>query len=250
MKFSDETLMAYADGELDEDTHAAVAAAIATDGQIAARIEHYRAQRKHLHAAFDGVLDEPIPDRLLNAVRSGPSRSSADIVNLAQARSEKNARTQRAWSWREWGAIAASLIVGLVFGQRGWRDSHEAMIATTATGVAARGTLDRALSEQLASAAASSSPVRMGVSFRAKSGEYCRTFALPRDGNIAGVACRNDGQWRIQTLAQSASPPDQSEYRAAGAAMPAAVLKAVEDSIEGDALDAKAEAAAKARGWK
>ena len=250
MKLSNETLMAYADGELDAATRAAVESAIATDPQIAAQIERYQVQRKHINEAFDGVLQEPVPDRLLNAARAGPAKSSADVIHLARVRSEKNSRTRHVWSWREWAAVAASLIIGLAFGQRSWRDSHEPMIATIATGVVARAALDRALSEQLAGAATPNNPVRVGVSFRAKSGEYCRTFTLQQGGDIAGVACRNDDQWRIQTLARGASTPNQEGYRMAGAALPAAVLKTVEESIDGEALDAAAEAAAKAHDWK
>ena len=45
MTFSEETLIAYADGELDAATRAALEAALASDPQLAQRIERHRALR-------------------------------------------------------------------------------------------------------------------------------------------------------------------------------------------------------------
>src|SRR5262245_21219445 len=64
MKFSPETLMAYADGELDAETRRAIEAEMAVDPQVAQEVERHRAMRAEVGGAFAGVLDEPVPDRL------------------------------------------------------------------------------------------------------------------------------------------------------------------------------------------
>ena len=71
MRFSEETLMAYADGELNADTRAAVDMAMQSDTDladaIALQIENRQALIANLHAAFDSALEEEVPARLINA---------------------------------------------------------------------------------------------------------------------------------------------------------------------------------------
>ena len=69
MKFPPETLMAYADGELDVETRRAIEAEMAVDPEVAQEVERHRAMRAEVGGAFAGVLDEPVPDRLLRAAK-------------------------------------------------------------------------------------------------------------------------------------------------------------------------------------
>ena len=73
MTFSDQTLSAYADGELDAATGAALEAAMATDPELARRVERQRALRARVQDAFAPVLAEPVPERLLARLRSAPA---------------------------------------------------------------------------------------------------------------------------------------------------------------------------------
>ena len=56
MTFSDDVLMAYADGELDLRTRAQVEDAMAADPQIASRVAAHQALRNTLRSGFDKVL--------------------------------------------------------------------------------------------------------------------------------------------------------------------------------------------------
>lgn len=236
--------MAYADGELDPATRAAVEAAMASDPQLALRVERHRALRGRIRSAFDTVLDEPVPARLLEAVRAAPGApGESKVVPLHR-------HPLRRGSWPQWTAIAASLIVGLVAGRlASLRPGNAAPIATRDGRMLASGVLASALSEQLASRQSAVDPVRIGVSFRAKTGEYCRTFSLRRPAALAGLACRSGKDWRIGVLV-GAPPRGAGTYRQAASAMPPALIAAVDAEISGQPLDAPAEAAARSRHWQ
>lgn len=244
MKFSDETLMAYADNELDSETRSAVEAAMAADPEIARRVAKHKALRGQLRAAFDKVLDEPPPQRLVNAARGGPAvRRESNVIPLRR-------KTPPRRAWPQWVSMAASLIVGILIGQALMRNAGSGPIATHGGQLFASGVLARALTEQLASAPPEESPVHIGVSFKSKSGDYCRAFTLNATTTLAGLACRAHNEWQIHALAQDAAVQESSgAYRQAATAMPRSVMQAVDDTIAGEPLDAHAEAAAREKGW-
>src|SRR5262245_25694610 len=93
---TDEMLMAYVDGELDAEARAAVETAMARDPDIARQVEQHKALRKKLHTAFDGVLQEPLPDRLIATARNAPTPlHEASVTDLAQVRAARAARSKR-----------------------------------------------------------------------------------------------------------------------------------------------------------
>lgn len=246
MTFPDEVLMAYADDELDTRTRAAVEAAMASDPEIARRIAQHKALRSRVHSAFNKVLDEPVPARLLKVVRSNPSGPHKNnVVPLHRHRVQR-------WAWQQWGAIAASLIVGLIAGRLALvRSRVPGPIAMRGGRVLAAGVLADALSDQLAATQSAADPVRIGVSFRSKSGEYCRSFTLRQAAPLAGLACRAGGDWRVHVLARAESATGGSgTYRQAASPMPPAVIAAVGNLITGEPLDPPAEAAARRQHWQ
>lgn len=246
MTFSDETLNAYVDGELDEATRAVLEAAMATDPRLAERISRQRALRERVRDAFAPSLTEPVPERLLASVRGAPAGARAgNVIPFG-------ARPRPRWSWPQWGAIAASLIVGVLLGPLLLRPSApQAPIESSGGRVLASGVLAHALSQQLASAQPRGGPVAIGVSFRARSGGYCRTFVLHETQSLAGLACREGPEWAVMALARSEarSTGGGGGYTQAGSALPPAVSRTLDELIAGEPLDAAGEAAASARGW-
>lgn len=243
MKFSDETLMAYADGELDPATRGAVERAIRADPTLAAKVRQHTALRSNVFAAFAPIASEPVPPRLASATRTGK------VIQLNTARIERTApdNAPRRWSWAEWGGIAAALMVGVLAGGAGvlGLQDQPQLVAGAGGALQARGELAEALSTQLAGAAAPAGPVKIGVSFEAKDGGYCRSFMT---GAAAGLACRNGAEWTVPVIAQTLAQTG-GEYRQAGSAMPPLVLDAIDQRITGQTLDAMAEQAARDRGW-
>jgi len=267
MKFSEEVLMAYADGELEESTRAAVETAMAEDPRIARRIAHHRALRERLQSAFRPALHEPVPARLLEAARNSPASPAAQRrgnEELAKTAGESGgearqgtdnviplrARAARRWSLPQWAALAASLVIGILAGRLAFRPGGSEAVSTRNGRMMASGLLADALTTQLASRQRVGQPVRIGVSFKSKSGQYCRTFSM-RAPAVAGLACHASDGWRLRVLAgaqeQGGSP---GTYRQATSATPLAVVTAVNREIAGEPLDARAEAAARNRGWK
>jgi len=244
MTFSEETLMAYADNELDAQTRSAVEAAMATDPELARRVAQHKALRGKLRLAFDNVIHEPTPQRLIDAARGVPSvRREGNVIPL-----RRKATPPRAWP--QWASIAASLIVGVIIGQAMLRASGSGAVTSRDGQLLANSVLSRALSEQLASTQTSQDPVRIGVSFKSKAGAYCRTFTLHESTTLAGLACRDHDDWHVQVLAQTTSTPENGTgYRQAGSEIPKSVLQAVDDNIVGQPLDAAAETAARDKSW-
>lgn len=68
----EDELHAYVDGQLDPARRAAVEAWLAGHPDAAAEVATWRAQNAALHAAFDPVLREPVPMRLLARRRTFP----------------------------------------------------------------------------------------------------------------------------------------------------------------------------------
>ena len=272
MRFSDETLMAFADGELDAATRATIQAAISQDADLAQRVEHHQAIRNDVFAAFAPIVDEPVPARLKLAAAQTTSTSASAAIkttnNVLQFNAAKNKdalkKPTSGWSWQQLGGLAAMLVVGVMVGKFGWQDEtnlspNGGMLASVNGQVTAQGKLAQALTQQLASAPATDSTVKIGVSFLSKEGQFCRSF-LAEDGTqnpgFSGLACKQKtgNDWQIAVLAQTDKPAtgnDQNgQYRQAAAEMPAAVLQAIDQRIADQALDAAAERAAQRHAWR
>jgi hypothetical protein len=94
--------------------------------------------------------------------------------------------------------------------------------------------------------------VRVGLTFRSRSGNYCRTFALSGSRSLAGLACREQEQWQLMNLVGTEAPgtaANGQNLRMAASNLPPALLQAVNDHISGEPLNAAAEAKARNSGW-
>lgn len=228
----DPRFFAWLDGELTAEEAAEMEREVARDPALQAVADKHRALKQRLGTAFGAVAAAPLPDRLLEG-----ARPKAKVVDLAAA------RERRRWAWgAQAAAMAASLAVGLFAGAT--LLGPESMVRSDGGRVVASGTLDHALSTQLAGAGQVDG-IRMGLSFRARDGAYCRSYA---SGTNAGLACREEGDWRIRGLL--AGGEDQiSDYRLAAGQDPR-LMELVEAEMSGEPLDAEAEAKQVRRGWR
>jgi hypothetical protein len=176
-------------------------------------------------------------------------KSRRSSIWRACARSAQSRR--RNFSLPRWATVAASVVLGVTAGLLLQRlSSNDALTEYRGGTLLARGALARSLTEQLGGAAGGAGPVQAGLSFRAKTNDYCRTFVINDAKALAGLACRDGNDWQVVALTGLDSVPDRSQaYRMATSALPAPLLQAVNQRLSGEALDAQAEAAARARGW-
>ena len=242
MTVTDEELMAYVDGELDASRSEVVRREMTTDVELAQRVAQQQALRDRLRRAFDRTLEEPVPSRLTELINDDR------VIQFASVQRKRPTRS----AWLGGLALAAGVLLGVAFGptlmNRPW---GQPQIVADGTRMTARGALADTLSERLASEQSAADSIRLGASFLAKNGEYCRTFISRRDGRgIAGLACREGASWRIEaTQAVNGASEGSEGYREAATAMPPAVLAAGEALMAGEALDARGEAEARDRQW-
>jgi len=230
VSYDDETLMAYVDGELDAKLRAEIAAAVEKEPALARRVEEHRAVRARVTGAFAKVLNQPLPERLIRAAQ-------ADRGNVLQF----PARTARApaapWRAREWAAMAASLVLGAVIS---WRllATGGAPIVAVEGALVARAELAHALDRQLASEQRGGEPVLIGLTFKSRDGNYCRSFVL-RSAKTTGLACRVGSDWQVPVTDTSLIPA--GEMQQASSVVAPALLRAIEVRWDGAVLDAEAE---------
>jgi hypothetical protein len=257
MTISEETLMAYADGELDAATRASVEAAMQQDPDIGKRVARHRALREKMQGAFSAVLQEQVPDRLIQAARGHPAKPPTEtaarqgtVMDLSVARvaaQRKNLAVPLRW---QPAAIAASLLLGLGLGFLAWHEPNTLIRPGAGGGLVAGAALAEALSIQLSDDRPANQIATTGLSFHDKSGDYCRTFSLRGAAASSGLACREGTQWRIKALAQTArGAPNSGNFRTAGSEDSPAIRAAVEALIDGEPLDHAGEVTARQAGW-
>lgn len=262
LRIPQETLYAYVDNELDAAAAAKVEAAIAADPELASVIEEQRALRALLGSAYSPVLGEPVPARLADAAKAplagAMPKAKAKVVRLAAARERKLAAAQGSpdvesasgWTWKHWGGMAACLAIGVIAGHSAWLSNATVDIASVDGQLVARGQLAQALTTQLASTQTKDAPVKIGLSYVSKADELCRSFTV-RSAGTDGLACRRGTEWALRVVEQAhAEPLVAGDLQMAASPVPAAVLKVVDEQIQGSPLDAQAERAAMNKGWR
>ncbi len=252
MIVTDELLMAYADGELEPSLRTEMERTIAADPALVAKLERHRALRSQLNSAFDSVLSEPIPERL-NAALNKHSATVTDMAFVREAQKDKVRGGKAGFlSARGWIPMAASVAVGILLGFLVLSRSDRSEIVAADGQITSR-ELVLALTKGLASKPEETASVRIGITYQAKSGEYCRSFSWIGDGNMAGIACHSKtaqpGEWRMHMLMSTDAVSDP-EYRRAASSMPPEVIAVINRHIVGEPLDMGQEVKAVAGEWK
>ncbi len=93
----DDRLVAYLDGELEMTERRAVEARLAADPAAAARLAALARSDNLVRLAFDEVMHEPVPDRLIAAALGETGASEPRIVRFVQHRPGKAAASGRGW---------------------------------------------------------------------------------------------------------------------------------------------------------
>ncbi|MEP6504872.1 MAG: hypothetical protein ABJD97_16140 [Betaproteobacteria bacterium] len=265
-------VMTYVDGEMPADERTGFDARLAQEPALASAVAREQALRARLDAAYAPVLGETLPAGLLDLLAIPDPASHPAVPTLAAANDATSVGDNdahrarlphaRRWTWPQWGAMAASLALGVLLGGRvlapnaASSGGSAVALATSDSGtISARGALREALEQRIGGGGdKTADAVAVGLSFRNEAKQYCRTFTLA--GATAGIACKQDDGWVVAHLEHKSLDPAarptlaSGSYRMAGSPFSAALMQAVDDMREGETMDANSEAAARAKGWK
>ena len=222
------TLIAWVDGELGEAEAAQVAQATAANPELAAQADRHRRMKARFAAAFDPI-----------AAPSVANPTPAPVISLAAVRADRTARTarpQQHW-WAVGGAMAASLLIGLVVGHG---VPGPAGVTDKPNALALSSPIARVLDGQLSG---EDGAVRVALSYRDRGGHFCRMFS---GQNLSGVACRDGRDWQLRYA--SPASPQQTEYRTAGS--DDSEMRFIQSAMAGEPLDHVAELQARANRWR
>jgi hypothetical protein len=208
--WTDETLMAFADGELGPAEAASVAAAAAADPALAARIEGFRQSRARI-----AVLrrDTSVPDALVARIRALDSASAPSAAAQVMAFTPR----PRAPLWQLPLAACVALLAGLAIGAFLPRTDDG---AATGPALLALSGLDEALpalpSGQSATLAGGARLTAIST-FETETGDLCREIeiAAPEGATTAAIACRAPAGW--ETRLALAADGGAGGYAPAGA---------------------------------
>lgn len=222
--FDDETLMAFADGELDAETAARVEAAMETDDELVVRVATFIESRAQASDALKPLIDEPVPEALTRSVErmiEESRRGEGTAVQPDNVVAFRPAAARRSFG-SNWSLPLAASLAAAVFGVGGYLAGQAN--APQVSGQSFATVSDPALVEVLDStpsgalAAAGDASVKLVSSFRDGSGALCREFELQQAGTATvTVACRANELWSIR-LAVAAPASGGADYLPAGAA--------------------------------
>lgn len=218
-QFDDETLMAFADGELDDETRQAVEKAMETDDEIVGRVALFAKTGALSKQALGPLSAEPVPDALLANVKAMiEDHERTDVEDVAKednvislavaARPPWHASSTR---WALPLAASVALVIGGVagfylanapgetqidglriaqFDQPGLIDALQSVPSGSVTTLPSTG--DR---------------LRMIATFRDAEDGLCREFEVDRDdrSTFVSVACRLTEAWEVQFAVAAAS---------------------------------------------
>lgn len=260
-RLTDEALMLYADGQLDNAESQRIAGIAAHDAEVRARIEAFRLTGGNLAGLFEDYLKTPaptvnIPDR--RTPETGPDHMAGHSGAMPRRRLGTAQRYGQALP-----LLAASLALVCGIGLGWLLRSQNASQPRTLTDVVerragrliAQGALKTVLDtagsgRQVAGSAAEGPAITIRMTFQDEAGNYCREYELSTAAERqAGVACRTGSDWSIAFQALLPGPP-RDAVRIAPAASSRATMDAVVGSlITGDPLSPESEAALLRRHW-
>lgn len=203
---SDETLMAYADGELDSHSAELLVQRLDGDAELRRRLDMFQSTRNAVRDAFGGVLDEPVPDRLPAAIAARAASAEEQPRTVTPFR--RPAPKPEAGRWhgaRGWRVAMAASLVGLLCGGIGYGlGSLSQPVEMAESGEPAGLALPADILDGLASGErreiASGFAVEPVATFRDRNDRLCREVEMTPSGAAAMITihCRTDDRWTVR----------------------------------------------------
>lgn len=208
-EFDDETLMAFADGELDEAQSQALEEALATDDVLAERLAVFLDSRRLVGDALKPLIDEPVPEALLVSVRrmAEDAQRAADKPQDNVIAFQPRQQPAAAPAARRWLMPLAASVVAAITGVIGFSVGRMGPPAAN-SGAEIASALDREASGKDVALDASGKVLHVIATFRDERGDVCREYEVKEPaGRTLTIACRQQGGWTTR-LALTAPTAD------------------------------------------
>ena len=263
----DETLLAYADGQLPPDEAAAVARYLDTSAEARRFVDQLRTSAELAREAFEIAPGAQVEDRLAALILGTAPRAAAAAADNVVALQPRRRLVDRVVPRQAWRMAAAILILvgslgGYELGRRAGAPG-ETVGTEIVVGRLGAGTPVATLLETRASG----DPLPIGGkrelmvvgSFRDRAGRACREFEVvssdPSGAPVVGaVACRHgDGHWHVEGAVAVAAAPQivpGEAYAPAGGGDGAAIQGILDALGAKSALSRSEEDALLSKGWK
>lgn len=240
--FTDEELMAYADGELDPARAARLEALLPKRPDLAGRIDMFAGARKAAAESIKTHLDEPVPAKLKASVeamiKEAARPNSADgVIPL---------RPRKRAPFAAWAAPLAACLLALIAGAAGYWLATQGTVSSGTYQIAgiADAELDQVLSTLPSGGksrlAGSGAEISIIASFLRGDQALCREFGVTHAamGDHLAIACRSGGKWSVD-LALRTGGGETDAYK------PASSMETIDAFLQalgaGPALEGQAE---------
>lgn len=229
----EQRLAAWLDGALPPDEAAAFEAELEADPALAERAANWQVNDRFIADALAPLAQAPVDDVLL--ARLGLAVAEPRAAALPQA-----ANDNLPW-WRRHAivmgsAVAASMAAVLILSTQAARQPRPDDLSLALETTPSRGT----------ARLADGRTVQPTLTVRAADGRWCREYRM--EGGV-GLACRDQGRWKVEAKGAGAGPDATAQIGLAGGADGSALDAAYARLGASDPLGADAEAAAMASGW-
>ena len=186
-RHSDEALVAYLDGELDDDERRHVEAWLEADPVVRERLAALAQSGDLLRGAYADIVDEPVPPRLIAAARgaSGTTPQEAEILVLKRPGWAAITLPARRW---QIGLAAAAGLFGVIFGGVG-----------TYLGMGLLNPANPAAERRVAAAAAN-------AGWLDNAAGYYKLTVSAGDNMLIDVPASNDPREALQKISESLPP--------------------------------------------
>lgn len=256
MSKSFEDIMARHDGESREGDTTEGAAGTKDEAEIRAVLDKLQAADRAFASAADELLEMPVPDRLVDAIRQSRDRSTASQeAPVEPAESPKQSaqiipfpRRRAVVSF----ALAAGLAAVVATNTQLFQSPAESALGFESSAELAlfQDAMDTVASGEILSSADGVTSLMPTVSFRSGTGAFCREFlALQAETEFSAVACQaSAGTWELRGQQRVAGGVEDGNYQPASGANADTVL--APDLERARVLSYEDEQAAILSGWK
>lgn len=272
-EYDDQTLLAYLDGELArESDYAAIERALNTDAHLQARLQALVDSADQLKGAFRGVMQAPVPPRLIDAVwnapwspvhAQAPARQPSAPMHRPAQQPQRWWSGWLAWPQRPWPAAALASVAWAAVALAVWPVMRDHQAQPAAHWAAAGQVVQdgRVLAVLQAAPSGLAVPIQ-GSTFEVlatlepEPGRYCRELQEtrqetgPQPGRLttAAVVCAGaEGAWSVEFAAQHLQP--EGAFQTASDALHQAVERHLQTYAQSEPLSDEAEAGLIRGGW-